>query len=189
MRKMPRGLMVIGVVLAAAAAVQAFQDTEKPANNCTVCASMSSCPGMMDGSVKSESYNIQNGVAMLFTVSDPAKAAEFHQGWDQCKAEMDKVMKWSKSEAQSHLCTMCQGYYTLSHEGAQWDYVKTENGVLCLLTSKKAKVVTAIQTQAAACREAMKNSAACATPESTTAKAEKEGNPEPPEKEADPSTP
>jgi len=182
--------MVIGVVLGVAAAVQAFQDPAKPANNCTVCASMSSCPGMMDGTVKCESYNIANGVAMLFTVSDPAKAAEFHQGWDQCKMEMDKAMKLSKSDAQSHLCTMCQGYYNLSREGAQWDCVKTESGVLCLLTGKKAKVVTAIQNQAAACREMMsKKPAACASPESTTVKAEKEAGTDPPEKEADPTSP
>jgi hypothetical protein len=191
MRSMPRGLMVIGIVLAAAAAVQAFDDTAKPANNCTVCASMASCPGMMDGAVKCESYNIQNGVAMLFTVSDPAKSAEFHQGWDQCKAEMDKAVKMSKSEAQTHLCEMCQGYYNLTHQGAQWDYVKTENGVLCLLTGKKAKLVTAIQNQAAVCREMMsKKAAACSdTQAPATVTAEKEGEADPPEKEADPNSP
>jgi hypothetical protein len=190
MRSMPRGLMVIGIVLAATAVVQAFEDPAKPANNCNVCTSMTACPGMMDGAVKCESYNILNGVAMLFTVSDPAKAAEFHQGWDQCKVEMDKAMKLSKSEAQSHLCTMCQGYYNLTRVGAQWDYVKTESGVLCLLTGKKAKVVTAIQNQAAACREMMsKKAAACTSPETTTVKAEKEGVSDPPEKEADPNSP
>jgi hypothetical protein len=188
MRSMPRGLMVIGIVLATAAAVQAFDDTAKPANNCSVCAAQAAYPSMMEG-VKYESYNIQNGVAMLMIVSDPAKVAEFHQGWDQCQVEMDKARKYSKAEAQSHLCTMCQGYYNLTREGATWDCVKTESGVLCLFTAKKAKLVTAIQNQAAACREMMSKKAAACCDTPATVKAEKEGGTEPPEKEADPKAP
>jgi hypothetical protein len=182
--------MVIGIVLAAAAAVQAFDDTAKPANNCTVCAAWAAYPVMMQG-VKPESYNIQNGVAMLMTVTDPAKVAEFHQAWDQCKVEMDKATKMSKADAQSHLCAMCQGYYNVTREGAQWDCVKTESGVLCLLTAKKAKLVTAIQNQAATCREMMSKKAAacCDTQAPATVAAEKEGGTEPPEKEADPKAP
>lgn len=189
MRSMPRGLMVIGLALAATAAVHAFDDA-KPAGNCNVCSAWAAHPEMMAG-IKNESYNIQNGVAMLMTVSDTAKVAEFHQAWDQCKVEMDKASKLSKADAKSHLCEMCQGYYNVTREGAQWDCVKTETGLLCLLTAKKAKLVSAIQNQAAACREMMsKKGAACCEPaEAAAAKAEKEAGAEPPEKEADPNSP
>ena len=190
MRSMPRGLMIIGIVLAATAAVQAFDDTAKPAGNCNVCSAWAAHPRRWTG-VKWETCNIQNGVATLMPVSDPTKVAEFHQAWDQCKVEMDKAAKMSKAEAQSHLCAMCQGYYNVTREGAQWDCVKTESGLLCLLTSKKAKVVTAIQNQAAACREMMSKKAAacCDTQAPATVQAEKEAGADPPEKEADPNSP
>src|SRR5438046_119345 len=103
MRRIPEGLLLMGVVLAAAAVARS--DSPKPTantcSNCVVCSTQAACPAMQ--AAKCEFVDLQNGSAMLITVSDPAKVEEFHQGWDQCKGAMDKAMKMSPAEAQSHL--------------------------------------------------------------------------------------
>jgi hypothetical protein len=159
MRSLPRGLMVMGAVLAAAVAVSAYED-QKSAAGCSVCATQTECPAMRDGT-RVEMHTIQSGAVMLMSVSDPDKVASFHQGWDQCKAEMDKAMKLSKEEAKSQLCGMCNTYYGLTRQGAQWETIKTDNGVLCLLTAKKSKLVQAIHQQMTAQKEMMAKQQSC----------------------------
>jgi hypothetical protein len=162
MRSVPRGLMVIGTVLVAAAVVAAADGTPSPPGGCSVCSTQMTCPALQ--SVKVEILDTQNGIAMLMTVSDPARLVEFHQSWDQCKAEMEKALKMSRDESRTHLCAMCQGYYDLCHQGARFESMNTETGVLSLLTAKKSKLVNAIHAQAAKEREMMAKKEPCCTP-------------------------
>jgi hypothetical protein len=75
--------------------------------------------------------------------------------------EMDKANKMSKAEAKSQLCGMCHGYATLVHQGAKFESIKTETGVLCLLTAKKGKLVQAIHHQVNMQREMMARKVPC----------------------------
>jgi hypothetical protein len=156
--------MVLGAVLITAASVAAFEGPTT-AGGCSVCSTMAGCPAM--GSVKSEFVNLQNGVAQILTVTDPAKVEGFHQTWDRAQTEIGKSLKLSREEAKSHLCSMCQGYYDLCKQGAHPEFAKTETGLLLLITAKKPKVVRAIQEQAAKEREMMtKKEPCCESPSS-----------------------
>jgi hypothetical protein len=158
--------MVVGLALVAGA-VRADPETPKgPAASCSVCSSQTQCPAMM--SVKCEMINIANGTATLMTVTDPTKIADFRQGWDQCQGEINKAMKMSRSEAQSHLCGMCRGYYDLIRQGAHLECVQTETGALMLLTAKKSKTVEAIRSQTARVREMMTKKESCCQAQTTT---------------------
>src|SRR5438128_4767748 len=99
MRSIPRGLMVLGAVVVTAASVAAFDGPKTPAG-CSVCSSMAGCSAM--ASMKCEFVTLQNGVAQIITVTDPAKVEEFHQTWDRTQTEIGKTMKFSREEAKSH---------------------------------------------------------------------------------------
>jgi hypothetical protein len=152
--------MVMGVVLATAAAVSAFEDPKPTAAGCSVCATQMECPAMQGGA-RFELLDLEYGAAMLITISDPEQVALFHQNWDRCKAEIDRANKLPKEEARSQLCGLCYGYYDLVRQGARHEFVKTENGALCLMTGKKAKVVQAIHQHTATVREMMAKKVPC----------------------------
>jgi hypothetical protein len=158
--------MVVGAVLVAAAAVTAFDSPSATAGGCVVCSIQMECP-VMQGGAKMEIHDIKNGTALLLTVTEPEKLAEFHQSWDKCKEVMDKATRMSRTEAESQLCAMCQAYHMLMRQGAEWECIKTDTGLLSLLTAKKGKVVKAIHQQAAMQRQMMSSNTSCCGPAET----------------------
>lgn len=107
---------------------------------CDICKNM--LPHMESlGPVMTMDYaKLNDGIAMMHGVSDPAKLAEYRK----MSAAMDQAgeacMMLSDAEASTQLCTMCQHIRSAMQAGAKMSMGETKMGDVMVITSDDPKV-------------------------------------------------
>lgn len=82
-----------------------------------------------------EIVKLDNGMAMVHTVKDPAKVKLLHEVNAKMQVSAGACMKLSDAEAKEQLCTLCQGVHGLAKAGAVVSSGTTKNGDMLVLTS------------------------------------------------------
>ena len=105
-----------------------------------------------------EIVKLDNGMAMVCTVTDAQKVKLLHDVNAKMGASADACMKLSDADAQKQLCPMCQGIRSASKAGAVVSSGPTKTGTLLVLTSNDPKVQTQISALQQQCATMMAES-------------------------------
>jgi hypothetical protein len=105
--------------------------------------------------LQTEFVQLDGGMAMMHTVSDPDKVELLHQASAKLAETAGTAMQLSDEDAKTQLCMMCQEMRSLAHEGAQVTSGLTKNGDLVVLMSKDPKVQAQISTFKGHCEAMM----------------------------------
>lgn len=105
--------------------------------------------------LQGEVVKLDNGMAMIHTVSDPTKLKLLHDVHAKMDVSGDACMALSDADAAKQLCTMCQDMRTLVKAGAQMSHGTTKTGDLMVLASADPKVVAQINGFQAKCATMM----------------------------------
>jgi hypothetical protein len=155
---MLRKMLVVGCLLAVAVGVATaggVKDTEKDMAmhssdemaahqaelmKCDVCKHM--VPHLASlGPVMTMDYaQLNDGVAMMHGVSDPAKLDEYRKMSEEMSAAGEACMSYTDAEAESQLCEMCQTMRSAMQAGARMSMGPTKMGDVMVLTSEDPAV-------------------------------------------------
>ena len=105
-----------------------------------------------------EIVKLDNGMAMVCTVTDAQKVKLLHDVNAKMGASADACMNLSDADAQKQLCPMCQGIRSAAKAGAVVSSGPTKTGTLLVLTSNDPKVQTQISALQQQCATMMAES-------------------------------
>lgn len=133
-----------GDTMKTGAASEHMQKMKAEMANCTVCKAMVPHLDSLGPVMTMEVANLNDGVAIMHGVSDPAKTAEFHT----MSAEMHKngqaCMTMTDEQAKTGLCSMCQEMRATMKAGAKMSAGNTKTGDIMVLTSSDPALKTRI---------------------------------------------
>ncbi len=106
---------------------------------CSVCKHMAA---HMDefGAMTMESAQLNDGVAMMHGVKDPAKAAAFHAASKETEAAGMACMTMTDEQAKTDLCAFCQDIRSAMKAGAKMSNGHTATGDIMVMTSSDPAV-------------------------------------------------
>jgi len=113
---------------------------------CAVCKSMAGQMEQLMPAMKMEVVKLDNGMAMMGTVTNPKMVATYHGVCDQWSEAFAAGMQTTDDKAKTDLCQHCQGMRGVMKAGAQMSYGKTENGDLLVFSSNDPAVKAHIGT-------------------------------------------
>lgn len=102
-----------------------------------------------------EFVQLDSGMIMVHTVSDPEKVKLLHQVNRKMEESMNAVMQLSDADAKTQLCAMCQGMRQLTKAGAQLSSGLTKSGDVVVLLSSDPEVQKQIATFKGHCEAMM----------------------------------
>jgi hypothetical protein len=146
---------VVCLLLVAAVAVAGpgeHEDMMTQFMNCDVCKNLAVHMQELAPVMKNECIALNDGMAMHHWVTDPAKAALFHEASAKMAEAGAACMSYTADEAKERLCDCCQGIHGLMAAGATMSMGQSDNGDLMVITSSDP----AVQTQIAAFNAKMK---------------------------------
>src|SRR5262245_8533510 len=100
--------------------------------------------------MQGEVVQLDNGMAMIHTVSDPAKVKLLHDVDAKLDQSAQACMALSDADAQKQLCSMCQDIRSVSKAGAVVAHGTTKTGDILVISSADPKVkaqVSALKTK------------------------------------------
>ncbi len=140
MKKAIMGLATVAVVVFATMNyVNAGDEPWMDAKNCDFCANMMSQEGLMKN-MTWEQHKISNGLMSVTTVKP-----EYLDSFKSAMAGMEKTSAAMKAGEKVSACNMCKEMGAILMGGANKENVETKNGMVCLMTSSDAEMVTKIQ--------------------------------------------
>lgn len=98
---------------------------------------------------------LDNGMAMLHTVSDPAKTKLLHGVDAKMNESFGTCVALSDADAAKQLCTLCQDLRSLVKAGAQMSHGTTKSGDIMVLTTADPKVKAQLSSFQAKCATMM----------------------------------
>jgi hypothetical protein len=110
--------------------------------NCAMCKNLSAEEGLMDH-VEWETHLINNGMLSV-TMVDP----DYQQAFKRAMVNMQETSKKLMSGQQLHLCGFCNSHGALYRAGATMEDVKTDVGLISLITASDTKTVEMIHQHA-----------------------------------------
>lgn len=146
---MLRRILVVGCLLALGAGASLAGDMHgkmdhgnadmamhmKEMMNCDVCKNMAPHMESLGPVMTMDFAALNDGIAMMHGVSDPAKLDEFRKMSTQMSAAGEACMMLSDEEASTHLCQMCQHMRSAMQAGAKMSMGPTKMGDVMVLTS------------------------------------------------------
>ena len=112
--------------------------------NCAVCKAMVPHMDSLGPVMTMEVANLNDGVAIMHSVSDPAKVAEFHEMSAEMHKNGEVCMNMTDEQAKTQLCPMCQEMRATMKAGAKMSAGATKNGDIMVLTSADPTIKTKI---------------------------------------------
>jgi hypothetical protein len=107
---------------------------------CAVCNNMAAHLDELMPVMKMEVVKLNNGMAMIHTITDPAKVAAFQAVCDDMNKAGATAVTMTDEEAKTKLCSSCQEMRNLVKAGAQMSMGKTQSGDIMMLTSSDPAV-------------------------------------------------
>lgn len=108
--------------------------------------------------LQTEFVHLDNGMAMVHTVTNPAKVEMLHQVSAKLAEVAGPAMQLSDAEAKTKLCAMCQEIHHLAHAGAMISSGTTKSGDLVLVVSSDPEVQAQIAAFKGQCEAMMAGS-------------------------------
>lgn len=108
--------------------------------NCNVCKNMMPHLAELGPVMGGEVVKLSNGVAVIHTVSDPAKVELLQQVGKEMGKACASAAKMSDADATGSLCTICTDVRAALVAGATMSSGPTKNGDIFILTSSDPKV-------------------------------------------------
>jgi hypothetical protein len=102
-----------------------------------------------------EVVKMNNGMAMVHHVSDPAKVALYHADHDAMGKAAEECMKFTPEQKKAQLCEWCQEMFGAMEAGATMSVGKTKDGDILLLMSNDPKVQARLTEMHAKCEVMM----------------------------------
>ncbi len=98
--------------------------------------------------MQTEFVTLDNGMAMVHTVTDPAKVKLLHEVDAKMGESAKACMALSDADAPKQLCALCQDIRSCAKAGAQVSHGSTKSGDMLVVTSADPKVqaqITSLQ--------------------------------------------
>jgi hypothetical protein len=150
---------VLGMLLVAALVGTAWAGDDKhmaemkaTMAKCSVCKHL---VAKMDaiGPMSAEVVQLDNGMAIVHTVKDPAKVAILHAAGDEMGKAGEACMTMTDEQAKTDLCPFCQQIRAAAKKGANVSFGKTKSGDMLVIASNDPaaqKDIAAMHAQCAA---------------------------------------
>lgn len=106
---------------------------------CAVCKHMAAHLDEI-GPMTMDVANLNDGVALMHGVKNPAKADAFHAACRETETAGEAAMSMTDEQAKTDLCAMCQDIHTAMKAGAKMSIGDTANGNVMVLTSSDPAV-------------------------------------------------
>ena len=94
---------------------------------------------------------LNDGVAIMHGVTNPAKAVAFHAACKETEAAGMASMSMTDDQAKTDLCSMCQDMRSAMKAGAKMSVGETTNGGIMVMTSSDPVVQKSLAGLAAKC--------------------------------------
>jgi hypothetical protein len=108
--------------------------------NCSVCKHMAIHMDELGPVMKMEVAKLNDGIAMMHSVTDPAKVETFHAVGKQMGAAGESCMAMTDEQAKTALCEFCQDIRSVMKAGAKMSQGDTKMGDIMVITSADAAV-------------------------------------------------
>jgi len=118
---------------------------------CAVCKNMAPAMAEIGPAMTMDVARLNDGVAMMHSVTDPSKAAIFHAASAATEKAGMACMTMTDEEAKAQLCGFCQGIHSVMKAGAKMSIGQTKMGDIMVITSSDPAVKTQIDAIAAQC--------------------------------------
>jgi len=124
---------------------------------CHVCKHMMSHMESLGPVMTMDLAQLNDGVAMMHGVSDPAKLEEYRSVSAEMAKAGESCMAFSDEEASANLCSMCQEIRGAVHAGARLSMGDTAMGDMMVITSEDPAVQKQISAMAEKCAMMMES--------------------------------
>ena len=94
--------------------------------------------------MKMEVAKLNDGIALMHSVTDPAKAATFHAVGKEMGTAGEACIAMTDEQAKTQLCEYCQGIRSVMKAGAKMSQGNTKMGDIMVLTSSDPAVQSQI---------------------------------------------
>lgn len=118
---------------------------------CSVCKNMAPAMAEIGADMTMDVARLNDGVAMMHGVKDPAKAATFHAACAATEKAGMACMSMTDDQAKAELCGFCQGIRNVVKAGAKMSTGQTKLGDIMVITSADPAVKAQIDELAAQC--------------------------------------
>jgi hypothetical protein len=113
----------------------ASQEMTQEMMKCDVCKHMAPHMSELGPVMTMDMATLNDGVAFLHGVSDPAKVEKFRMVSAEMEEAGEACMDYTDAQAKSQLCEMCQGIRKAVQSGAKMSMGPTKMGDIMVLTS------------------------------------------------------
>ncbi len=127
-----------------AASPQKMQEMKAAMMKCAVCKNMATHWDELAPVMTMEVVKLNDGIAMIHGVSDPAKVAMFHADCKLASTAGEATMAWTDEQAKAQLCEFCQEIRSTMKAGAKMSSGPSKMGDIMVLTSTDPAVQTKI---------------------------------------------
>jgi hypothetical protein len=134
----------------AAASAEKMQAMKAEMMKCAVCKNFAA---HMDeiGPMKAEVVKLNDGVAMIHSVSDPSKLPVYRAACEATHKAGEACLTMTDEQASTQLCSMCQDIRSAMKAGAKMSVGDTKTGDMMILTSADPAVQTKLSALATKC--------------------------------------
>jgi len=132
------------------ASAEKMQAMKAEMMKCAVCKNFAA---HMDeiGPMKAEVVKLNDGVAMIHSVSDPSKLPVYRAACEATHKAGEASMNLTDEQASTQLCSMCQDIRSAMKAGAKMSVGNTKMGDMMILTSSDPAVQTKLSALATKC--------------------------------------
>lgn len=102
---------------------------------CSVCKHMAAHMTELAPVLSAEVVTLDNGMAVVHTVSDPKKVEIYHTASTEMSKAGEACMAMTDEQAKTELCPLCQEMRSVAKAGAQISSGLTKNGDILVVTS------------------------------------------------------
>jgi hypothetical protein len=134
------GVLALGALLASSAPAGHPDMAEMKADfaKCMICKNMVPHADTLFPVMNMEIVKLNDGVALVHTVSDPAQVATYHAMHDAMAKAGEASMALTDEQAKTQLCGFCNEIRGLMKAGASMHIGPTKNGDIMAITSADA---------------------------------------------------
>jgi len=102
---------------------------------CSVCKQMAAHIDELGPVMTMEVVKLDNGIAMVRSVSDPSKVVTYHAVCKEMSAAGQACITMTDEQAKTQLCEFCQNVRSVAKSGAQMSKGDTRTGSMMIITS------------------------------------------------------
>jgi hypothetical protein len=119
---------------------------------CAVCKNMAVNMDELGPVMRMDVAKLNDGCAIVHSVTDPSKAAKFHATCDAMYKAGETAKTMTDEQAKTQLCSFCQEMRSTMKAGAKLSHGNTEMGDVMVLTSSDPVVAARIDGIATQCQ-------------------------------------